>query len=573
MFIIIIFFIIIFYLMNKNKVVFTMLKILFIFLILFIFFWILELFDMKILFLGNLNFLNNNLTLYMDFYSGLFVGLLIIVGGSILSYSKWYFGGEVGLKYFMIYMMFFMTFMMILVSSHSFFLLMVGWEGVGIMSYLLIGWWMGRSEASVSAMQAVYYNRLGDLGFMFFMVYALYFGGKLYVDSYFYSYISFFLSFFIMIGIIAKSSQFIFHSWLPNAMEGPTPVSSLLHSSTMVVAGVFLLIRMIESFNILVLELLMFLGGVTMLFGAVCAFGQSDLKKIIAYSTTSQLGLMILNLSIGNVALTFFHLCMHAFFKSMLFMGAGVFIHGASNNQDIRDFGNVFFFTKLCNLGMLVSSFSLMGMPFLCGYYSKDLILENTWGPVMNRFSFFLFFLASVFTVAYSFRMIFIMFSSFMKNTKYIKMIGQEKMGNNFGWFFTLTFFSILSGMILNGMLFKVIQEEYLSVSMKISPFFVIFFGFLMSFMIYLKIFLSGKFGKTFYYNPLFHSMYTFTVKKVTGFLWFFEFIWVEFMCVLWMQKIMSKFNSLNMANRLYIMFLMLGFFMLLYFMFSFLCM
>nr|CAL24370.2 NADH dehydrogenase subunit 5 [Clavelina lepadiformis] len=526
----------------------------FFFFVLLSLFFLCENFETKHFFLSQSFFLSNQLTFTFDFFSCFFLGLLIIVGGSILSYSIWYFKEEIGSSYFIMYMMFFMTFMMMLVSSHSLFLMMVGWEGVGVMSYMLIGWWMGRSDASMSSLQAIYYNRLGDFGFIFFLVFALYGSGLLYIDSFYHNYISFFLSFFIMLGIIAKSSQFLFHSWLPSAMEGPTPVSSLLHSSTMVVAGVFLLIRLLEGFNILIMELLMVLGGLTMLFGAVCAFGQNDIKKIIAFSTTSQLGLMILNLSIGNIYLTFFHLCMHAFFKSMLFMGSGVFIHGAQNNQDIRNFGNVFFFTKMSSLGMFVSSMSLMGMPFLCGYFSKDLILENTWGPLLNRFSWFLFFIASTFTVAYSCRMLFMMYGG--SNFGVYKLVCQEKFGNNFSWFLVLTFFSVSSGWFFYESLFKVIQEEYLFFYYKITPFLVIFFGFSLSLLVFLKFFLTMKTGKTLYYNPLMHNMFTFYSKVFSSFFWFFELLWVEVLCVIGLQKMVNFFGYFKSFFDLQVFFL-----------------
>lgn len=205
------------------------------------------------------------------------------------------------------------------------------------------------------------------------------------------------LRFFLLFGALAKSSQFFFHPWLPNAMERPTPVSSLLHSSTMVVAGVFLLIRL---GNIVGGGCELFFGALTILYGRLCALRQADMKKIIAFSTTSQLGLIVCCIRMRFYGLAFFHLCMHAFFKSLIFISSRLFIHSQVGGlQDTRKGGVKARFAFCC---LVLGSLSLSGSPFMAGFFSKDLILENMHGPVLNRLSTLIIIIASVATVAYS---------------------------------------------------------------------------------------------------------------------------------------------------------------------------
>lgn len=267
------------------------------------------------------------------------------------------------------------------------------------MSFLLISWWWGRSEASQSRVQAIIYNRVRDFRLYMRLFLLIFSGGRLVLrggDE-----ISVGLGILILVGAIAKSSQFLFHPWLPNAIEGPTPVSALLHSSTIVVARVFLLIRM---GRVVSRELGLLVGSLTMLYRSLCAFGQTDIKKVVAFSTTSQLGLILCSLSIGFYGLAFFHLCIHAFFKSLIFISSRVFIHSIVRGlQDIRGGRLVSGFSYLC---LVVGSISLRGGPFLSRFYSKDLILENMYGPIFNRLVVIILLVASIITVAYSLKLI-----------------------------------------------------------------------------------------------------------------------------------------------------------------------
>lgn len=210
----------------------------------------------------------------------------------------------------------------------------------------------------------------------------------------------------LLIRIIAKSAQFLFHPWLPNAIERPTPVSSLLHSSTIVMARVFLLIRVTDTMCLFIIETVFLIGSLTIVYGSICALFQSDMKKTIAYSTTSQLGFIMSTLRMGIAILSFIHLCLHAFFKSVIFMSSRYIIHDSANNQDYRRIGKNIINAKIATVSIVMRSLSLAGFPFFAGFASKDLILENLIRRVLNRLCIILIFFSCILTVGYSTRLI-----------------------------------------------------------------------------------------------------------------------------------------------------------------------
>ena len=343
-------------------------------------------------------------------------------------YSIEYMKHDRHLPRFMSYLSLFTFFMLILVTADNFIQMFVGWEGVGLCSYLLINFWYTRIQANKAAIKAMIINRIGDFGLIigisiifinyktvdYSTVFAL---TPLLKDKTinllnFNINLLLIIGSFLFVGAIGKSAQLGLHTWLPDAMEGPTPVSALIHAATMVTAGVFLLARCSPIYELTdyILEFIILLGSITSFFASTIGLLQNDLKKVVAYSTCSQLGYMIFICGLSQYSVGVFHLINHAFFKALLFLGAGSVIHGLMDEQDMRKMGGLKKLLPITYSAMTIGLLSLIGFSFLAGFYSKDLILEIAFGKFnsFGHFSYYLGTFSAFLTTFYSTRLLFL---------------------------------------------------------------------------------------------------------------------------------------------------------------------
>jgi len=371
-----------------------------------------------------------NWTFLLDPLSTFMLVVITTVSLCVHFYSYEYMYSDPNLGRFLAFLNLFTFFMIMLVVAGNLVQLFVGWEGVGLSSYLLINFWHTRLEANKSALKAIIMNRIGDCSLLVAIFIAYWYYGtfdfillsqllsfllnySIVIFGFKFDLITSF-GFFILIGAFAKSAQLGLHTWLPDAMEGPTPVSALLHAATMVTAGVYLVTRFsfVLEYSPLLLNFCLVFGSLTAFFGSTVALVQVDLKKVIAFSTCSQLGYMFAACGASAYNVAMYHLMTHATFKALLFLGAGAIIHSLNNEQDIRRMGGLINFMPLTFIFMLIGFLSLMGFPFLSGFYSKDLILEVCFakGSVYGLFAFWFCLISAGLTAFYSFRTLFYVF-------------------------------------------------------------------------------------------------------------------------------------------------------------------
>jgi NADH-ubiquinone oxidoreductase chain 5 len=417
-------------------------------------------------------FLFDSLTVSM-FIPVLFISSLIHI------FSTDYMSEDPHNQRFFSYLSLFTFFMLLLVSGANYFVMFVGWEGIGIVSYLLINFWFTRIQANKAAILALNMNRVGDMGLSigFFAIFAL-FGSLDYATVF--SIAPFMnetaitiIALLLLTGAMAKSSQIGLHSWLPGSMEGPTPVSALIHAATLVTAGLYLLLRSspLLEFSPTALLVITLVGTTTAFFAATCGLVQNDLKRIIAFSTISQLGYMVMAIGLSQYNVALMHVVNHAFFKALLFLGAGAVIHSFADQQDVRRMGGLIKFLPFTYSVMLVGSLSLLATPFLTGFYSKDLIIELAYGQYSfsGTYAFILGSITAGLTAFYSFRLISLVFLTVPNGSKTVYLNSHEANLAVIVPLFILALFSIFFGFVFSD-LFVGVGSDFFGNSLFIHP-------------------------------------------------------------------------------------------------------
>ena len=438
----------------------------------------------------NLGLLNNNFGFLFDRISSTMLILIITISFFVHLYSSSYMSNDPHIIRFIGYLSLFTFFMIILVISNNIIQLFIGWEGVGLCSYLLINFWFTRIQANKASIKAMVINKIGDLSLILSIIFIWKNSGLILYNNIFsiYSVINLeyylnFINILLLIGVIGKSAQIGLHMWLPDAMEGPTPVSALIHAATMVTAGVFLIIRTSPLFENtpLILIIIIFIGSFTAFFSASIGLVQNDLKKIIAYSTCSQLGYMIIISGFSFYDSSLFHLLNHGFFKALLFLGSGFIIHSINDEQDLRKIGNLKNFNIFSYISIFIGSISLMGLPFLTGYYSKDLLLELIYQNHYLYFSLWLGLGGAFITAFYSFRLIY--YSFIVIPQFYFKLFKKQHKEDLklILPLFILINFSIIIGYLLKNFILLDIPPIIIFNINKYYPFILSFFGLILS--------------------------------------------------------------------------------------------
>lgn len=358
-------------------------------------------------------------SLLVDPLSILMMLIITGVGFLIHVYSVGYMHGDEGFNRFFAYLNLFIFFMLLLVMGSNYLLMFVGWEGVGLCSYLLIGFWFRNTDYNNAAKKAFIMNRIGDVGLILGVIMIfIHFGslsyGEVFAQAAGWSAGSQALTaitLLLFIGAIGKSAQIPLYTWLPDAMAGPTPVSALIHAATMVTAGIYMIARnnILYTLSPLTSDVVVIIGTATALLAATIAVAQNDIKKVLAYSTVSQLGLMFLALGLGAYTSGIFHMTTHAFFKALLFLGAGSVIHGMSGEQDIRNMGGLRKYLPVTFATFLIGTLAISGLPPFAGFFSKDEILASAFTG--NKIAWVVGFVASLLTAFYMFRLFFLTFS------------------------------------------------------------------------------------------------------------------------------------------------------------------
>nr|YP_010225797.1 NADH dehydrogenase subunit 5 [Anaplectoides virens]UDD75294.1 NADH dehydrogenase subunit 5 [Anaplectoides virens] len=496
------------------------------------------------------------MSILLDWMSLLFMMFVFLISSVVIYYSKSYMMSELNLMRFIILVLLFVFSMMLLIISPNIISILLGWDGLGLVSYCLVIYYQNLKSYNAGMLTALS-NRVGDVFILMVISWMLNYGSWNYIF-----YLEFMsndlemkmISSLIIMAAMTKSAQIPFSSWLPAAMAAPTPVSALVHSSTLVTAGVYLLIR----FNMLLLDmfflkLLLLLSGLTMFMAGISANYEFDLKKIIALSTLSQLGLMMSILSMGLPNLAFFHLLTHAMFKALLFMCAGVIIHMMNDMQDIRFMGGISLYIPLTSLCMNISNMALCGIPFLAGFYSKDLILEMVSFSNLNLMIFFLYYLSTGLTMFYTFRLImYLMVNDYNLMSIYNLYDEDYTMLKSM---LILLFMSIISGSFLSWMIFSYPYMIYLPFNLKMMVIYVSLIGGLMGYLVSnMKIYSVNKFIMTYNLSNFLSIMWFMPNLSTYGLSYYFlnfgqnllknvDLGWSELYSGFGMVKIMKKYS------------------------------
>nr|UKG18917.1 NADH dehydrogenase subunit 5 [Dendrolimus punctatus] len=488
--------------MNKINYSICFLSFFFLFLLMFLNFMFMIYFMMNnlVIFLEweiiSLNSMNIVMSILFDLMYFLFMMYVLLISSVVIYYSKSYMSSEMNLSRFIILVLLFVFSMILLIISPNIISILLGWDGLGLVSYCLVIYYQNLKSYNAGMLTALS-NRVGDVFILMVIAWMMNYGSWNYIF-----YLNFMSNDFemMMIGTMVimaamtKSAQIPFSSWLPAAMAAPTPVSALVHSSTLVTAGVYLLIR----FNMLLvdvffLKILLLLSGLTMFMAGISANYEFDLKKIIALSTLSQLGLMMSILSMGFPDLAFFHLLTHAVFKALLFMCAGVIIHMMSDMQDIRFMGGISYYIPMTSLCLNISNMALCGIPFLAGFYSKDMILEMISFSNLNLLIFFLYYISTGLTVFYTLRLIFYLMVNDFNLICIFNLYDEDY--TMLKSMFVLLFMSVISGSFLSWMIFPYPYMIYLPFNMKMMVIYVSLLGGILGYLVSnMKIYSLNKF-------------------------------------------------------------------------------
>lgn len=514
--------------------------------------------------------------LYWDFvFDSLTVIMLVVVltiSTVVHIYSISYMSHDPHINRFMSYLSLFTFFMIILVTANNYIQMFVGWEGVGLCSYLLINFWYTRIQANKAAIKAMLVNRVGDINIIFAIVTIFFVFKSVDYSTVFalaYNFVNSTINIFnynipvlnlicifIFIGAVGKSAQVGLHVWLPDAMEGPTPVSALIHAATMVTAGIFVICRssFIFEYAPIALTIVTIIGAITTFYAASIGLVQNDLKKVIAYSTCSQLGYMIFACGISGYNISIYHLANHAFFKALLFLSAGSVIHAMNDEQDMRKMGGLLKILPFTYAMFLIGSFALLGFPFLSGYYSKDLILELSFATftIPGHFAYILGTFAAFFTAFYSIRLLILTFIT--KTNTYKQIINKAHdapllLGLPL---LILSIFSIFIGYFSKDMIVglgstfwgnslnilfennQMIDAEFLPFIIKIFPILSATSGLILACLLYTNF---TKYLNYLTKNNLFRNIYLFLNKK-----WFIDKLYSE---VIYQKILYISYNPL----------------------------
>nr|QRV62565.1 NADH dehydrogenase subunit 5 [Nebrioporus airumlus] len=476
------------------------------------------------------------MSILMDWMSLMFMSFVLFISSMVIFYSKEYMEGDLNINRFIILVLMFVLSMMLLIISPNLVSILLGWDGLGLVSYCLVIYYQNVKSYN-AGMITVLMNRIGDVTLLMAIAWMLNFGSWNYVYYMEVMKMDFYMQIIgvlVMISAMTKSAQIPFSSWLPAAMAAPTPVSALVHSSTLVTAGVYLLIRFNYILSSYMKLYLLIIGVLTMFMAGLGANFEFDLKKIIALSTLSQLGLMMSILSLGSYKLAFFHLLTHAMFKALLFMCAGCIIHNLKDTQDIRFMGNLMVHMPLTCMCMNISNLALCGMPFLSGFYSKDLILEYTSLMNLNMMIYLLFFFSTGLTVCYSFRLCYYSitgdFNFFslhsLSDTGWVMLKGMMLM----------LLFVIFSGCSLSWLIFPTPYMVCLPLWMKMMALMVSLFGSFLGYEI-------SKFSIFWFSKSLMFYNYTF----FWGYMWFLPNIstfFVNYFPLMLSYKLFKNFDQ-----------------------------
>nr|YP_010388298.1 NADH dehydrogenase subunit 5 [Nigidius miwai]UPO69307.1 NADH dehydrogenase subunit 5 [Nigidius miwai] len=449
------------------------------------------------------------MTLLFDWMSLLFSSFVLFISSMVIYYSMDYMSGDLSMNRFIMLVVMFVFSMLLLIISPNLISILLGWDGLGLVSYCLVIYYQNVKSFNAGMLTALT-NRLGDVAFLMSIAWMMNYGSWnyiFYLDVMKSSVEMEIISLLMFIAAITKSAQIPFSSWLPAAMAAPTPVSSLVHSSTLVTAGVYLLIRFNLSMGEGLMMILLFVSSLTMFMAGLGASFENDLKKVIALSTLSQLGLMLSILSLGGYVLAFYHLLVHALFKALLFMCAGCMIHNLGGCQDVRFMGGIVKRMPLTCTIFIVCNVSLCGLPFMSGFYSKDLILEVVSMGILNLYIYLIYFISTGLTVAYTVRLI------------YYVLMGEFN-------YFSYHMISDMGWVMLKGMMgivmFVVFMGSLLSWVMISSPYFICL-PFIMKVMTVMVVLMGVWFGYEFSqltYEYMVKSMSVYKSSLFLGSMW-----------------------------------------------------